>query len=265
MKAQAIQDWEVNTVATSFAKAAKRYDTAARLQRTVGLMLIETLDDHLTDTQSVLDIGAGTGFCTELLENSGANVIAVDIAPAMLIQARQRLGTKASYITADMQSIALQDNSVDIIFANLVLQWCVDLSAVFAEFKRVLKTDGHIVFSTLGPQTLWELRAAWQQVDQYRHVNDFITITNLQSQFQQTGLSGRLETHNIQLEYSSPMQLMQEIKTLGAVNMSHSRQRGLTGKKRIKRVCEEYNVLMGNKTTTYATWEIVLGQLRLAQ
>lgn len=264
MKAQAIQDWEVNAVATSFAKAAKQYDTAARLQRTVGSMLFETLDDHLTGTQSVLDIGAGTGFCTELLASSGANVIAVDIAPAMLIQARQRLGTIVSYMAADTQSIALQNNSVDVIFANLVLQWCVDLSAVFAEFKRVLKTDGHIVFSTLGPQTLWELRTAWQQVDQYRHVNDFIAIKDLESQFQQIGLSGSLETHNIQLEYSSPMQLMQEIKTLGAVNMSQSRQRGLTGKKRLQQVCEEYKALMGN-TTTYATWEIVLGQLRVTQ
>jgi malonyl-CoA O-methyltransferase len=264
LKAQAIQDWEVNAVATSFAKAAKQYDTAARLQRTVGSMLFETLGDQLTGTQSVLDIGAGTGFCTELLASSGANVIAVDIAPAMLIQAWQRLGTKASYMAADTQSIALQNNTVDIIFANLVLQWCVDLSAVFAEFKRVLKTDGHIVFSTLGPQTLWELRTAWQQVDQYRHVNDFMNTRDLESQFQQIGLSGSLEKHNIQLEYSSPMQLMQEIKTLGAVNMSPSRQRGLMGKKRLQRVCDEYNALMG-KAETRATWEIVLGQLKIAQ
>ncbi len=263
MKVQVIQDWKINTVANSFARAAKQYDTAARLQRTVGLMLFESFDYQLSPEQSALDVGAGTGFCTELLASAGVNVIAVDIASAMLVQARQRLGTKASYLAVDTQSIALQDNCVDIIFANLVLQWCVDLKAVFSEFKRILKTDGHIVFSTLGPRTLWELRTAWQQVDQYRHVNDFLAITDLEPQFEQIGLSGSLETHDIQLIYRSPMQLMQEIKTLGAVNMSHSRQRGLMGKKRLQQVCEEYNALMGN-AAMHATWEIVLGQLRVA-
>ncbi len=254
----------MNTVATSFAKAATEYDTVARLQREVGSMLFDKLTNRCLTNQSILDVGAGTGYCTELLIGQDASVVALDIAPAMLVQARQRLGGKASYLAADTQSLPLENHSVDIVFANLVLQWCVDLFTVFREFKRVLKTDGQIVFSTLGPQTLWELRSAWQNVDAYRHVNDFVDIKHVQQQIKYAGLSGFVETRMITLEYTSAIQLMRELKTLGAANISHHRHRGLTGKCRLQQVSDEYSKLMGNQVT-HATWHVLIGQLRLAE
>ncbi len=263
MNVSALNDWQVNTVANSFSKAAQQYDTAARLQRSVGSILFEKIKDDLNNNQIVLDVGAGTGFCTELLA-SRSNVIALDIAPAMLIQGRKRLGKTVDYIAADTHSIAIQDHSVDIVFANLVLQWCTDVAAAFKEFRRILKVNGQVVFSTLGPQTLWELRAAWEKVDQYRHVNDFQQVHEFEKYIEQTGFVGSLDSRVIQLEYSSPMHLMLEIKTLGAVNMSESRQRGLTGKKRLRQVCEEYNKLM-DQSMTHATWDVVLACLRPAQ
>jgi malonyl-CoA O-methyltransferase len=259
-----LQDWEAGAVATSFSNAAVRYDSVARLQRQVGSMLFNTLDNTLPDAQCVLDVGAGTGFCTELLANHNANVIAVDIAPAMLVQAQQRLGDKVDYVASNVQSLALQDGSVDLVFANLVLQWCVDLALVFREFKRVLKSDGRIVFSTLGPQTLWELRSAWQQVDGYRHVNDFIDVDTIQLQLKQAGLIGNLETHDIQMKYPTAIQLMRELKTLGAVNIRQSRRRGLTGKKRFQQVCDEYSKIMGG-AEIHASWEVILGRIRPTQ
>ena len=151
MKPLILQEWETNAVATSFSKAAIHYDTAARLQREVGTMLFDKLTHCLTANQNVLDIGAGTGYCTELLTGHGANIVALDITPAMLVQARHRLVGNADYLAADTQSLPIKDHSVDIVFTNLVLQWCVDLTTVFQEFKRILKNGGQIVFSTLGP------------------------------------------------------------------------------------------------------------------
>ncbi len=263
MSGQALHDWEVTTVASSFAKAAKGYDSAARLQRMVGQMLYDKLEHDFSVDQFALDIGAGTGFCTELLSRLSNNVIALDIAPAMLVQARHRLAAKASYVTADTTSIALQTNAVDIVFANLVLQWCVDFTAALHEIKRVVKVGGQVVFSILGPQTLCELRAAWQLVDDYRHINDFIDCHYLEHKLQQAGLTGSIETQVIQLEYNSPMHLMREIKTLGAVNMSNNRLRGLTGKQRLLQVCEAYNRLM-TESSTHATWEVILCHLKVS-
>lgn len=259
MSKHAIQDWDSQTVATSFSKAATRYDSVARLQRRIGQMLFERIENNLSIDQVILDAGAGTGFCTDLLNKSGANVVTLDISPTMLAQARHRIGTKAVYLAADTHSIALRDNKIDIVFANLVLQWCADLSSVLTEFIRITRKNGLIVFSTLGPKTLLELRTAWQNVDEYRHVNDFSSIKEIEQQVCQAGLTGSLDTHLIQLEYKSPMHLMQELKTLGATNMSHHRRRGLTGKAKMQRVCKEYHALMED-AVTYATWEVILGQ-----
>ncbi len=264
MKPQILQDWEASAVATAFSKAAIHYDSAARLQQEVGTLLFDKLTNCLTDNQSVLDIGAGTGYCTELFTGHATNIVALDITPAMLVQARHRLGVNASYIAADTQLLPIKDDTVDLVFANLVLQWCVDLSDVFSEFKRVLKNGGQIVFSTLGPKTLWELKSAWQKVDDYRHINDFIDINDIQLQLKEAGLSGFVETRMMQLEYTSAIQLMRGLKTLGAVNVSQTRQRGLTGKHRLQQVCDEYDKLMGDQVT-HATWHVLLGQVRLAE
>ena len=67
----------------------------------------------------------------------------------------------------------------------------------------------------------------------------------------------------ITLKYGSVIQLMRELKTIGAVNINHSRQRGLTGKYRMQKVCNEYSKLMDNQAI-HATWDVFFGQLRVA-
>jgi malonyl-CoA O-methyltransferase len=108
------------------------------------------------------------------------------------------------------------------------------------------------------------LRTAWQQVDKHRHVNDFIDVDTIQLQLKQAGLIGNLETHDIQMKYPTAIQLMRELKTLGAVNIRQSRRRGLTGKKRFQQVCDEYSKLMGG-AEIHASWEVILGRIRPTQ
>lgn len=256
-----VQDWTVNAVAQSFSKAADCYDSAARLQRIVGDKLFNTINVDLSESNIILDIGAGTGYCTELMAGSSARVIALDVALSMLKQTRVRLGQRVDYLTADTQRLPIQDKSCDIVFANLVLQWCPDLTQAFLEFKRVLKPGGLIFFSTPAEQTLKELKKAWQAADEYRHVNDFLSLQAIQSKIDRTGFRGYYQSYMMQLRYDSPLHLMREIKTLGAVNLSGKRQRGLTGKKKLQTVCAEYNKLTANKPT-YASWDIVLGHLQ---
>ena len=93
----------------------------------------------------------------------------------MLLQARRR-GRRLRRplcLCADAERLPLADGSIDLIVSNATLQWCNDLGATFAECLRVLSPGGLLMFTTFGPDTLQELRAAWSSVDGDSHVSPF--------------------------------------------------------------------------------------------
>ena len=164
----------------SFERAADTYDAAAVLQKEVCKRLAEKLEYINFKPQRILDVGAGTGFASYTLQKifPKAEIIALDIAMPMLQIARQRNGLlsrlrkKTRYVNADTELLPFSDNSFDLVFSNLTLQWVNNLEQVLTGFRRILRNNGMLLFSTFGPDTLKELRASWQSVDQYSHVND---------------------------------------------------------------------------------------------
>ena len=105
--------------------------------------------------QAILDLGAGTGHAIARAEAalSQALVVAADIAPGMLERARQqsRWLRRFERVRADAYALPFRDGAFDLVFSNLMLQWCDDLDAVFGEIARVLKPGGLLLFSTFGP------------------------------------------------------------------------------------------------------------------
>ena len=78
---------------------------------------------------------------------------------------------------------------VDMVFSSLMLQWCNDPDEVFREMRRVLRPGGLLTFATLGPDTLCELRRAWQAADPgHAHVNRFIDMHDLGDALRAGGL-----------------------------------------------------------------------------
>src|SRR3990167_7078038 len=75
--------------------------------------------------------------------------------------------------------LPFQTHSIDLICSTFTLESILDLPIFFNELKRVLKPHGLFLFSTLGPDTLKELRQAWQQLDHYDHVNLFYDMHDL--------------------------------------------------------------------------------------
>lgn len=69
-------------------------------------------------------------------------------------------------INAESAILPLDDHSVDLIFANLFLPWCENSKKILAEWQRILRPNGLLIFSSLGPDTLIELREEF--------VDDFI-------------------------------------------------------------------------------------------
>lgn len=224
-------------VAQSFGRAAATYDTVAQLQRDVGKHLSQHLPALLADDANLLDLGSGTGFFTRQLaaRYESANVIALDIAEGMLHFSRQRVDKKSlSWLCADAEQLPLAANSVDLVFSSLVIQWCADLSRLMHELARVLKPGGQLLIATLGPNTLHELRSAWQRVDNYVHVNQFQPQDNLRL----AAVAADLAIDHFAVEqriiyFERLTELTRELKALGAHNINAGKPEGLTGRHRV--------------------------------
>ncbi|MDD5267560.1 MAG: malonyl-ACP O-methyltransferase BioC [Methylococcales bacterium] len=244
----------------SFAAASVTYDSVAELQRTVGKELLRSIDtSKLTGT--LLDLGCGTGFLTgELLAHSNhETTIALDIALSMLQSTQAKLADKRniSYICADAEYLPLAGQSIDSVLSNLALQWCSNLEAVFIDIKRTLKPEGRLVFSTFGPQTLYELKSAWATVDSYNHVNAFCSETQLQLFLQEAGFkNSQIKSTFYTPRYESVWTLMHELKNLGAHHVIAGRNKNITTKTAMQKMISAYEKHRVNNKIP-ATFEVI--------
>lgn len=251
----------------AFEKAAATYDEVAVLQHEIGDRVIERLSYIKFQPKRVLDVGAGTGFCTKLLSKQypKADVHALDIAHNMLQHARQRMSLwdrlrkRHSYINADAENLPLADASVDMIFSNLAIQWCLDPEQMFKEFRRVLAPGGMLMFTTFGPDTLKELRESWSKVDSSTHVNEFIDMHDIGDLLLQTRFAEPImDMEYLTVTYKDVFRLMRDLKMLGAHNVTHGRQRQLTGKSHLQQMIQHYESFRSDGVLP-ATYEVVYG------
>lgn len=267
-EASLIRQLDKRLVRASFDKAATGYDDVAALQREVGNNMLERLDYMRIDPAVILDVGAGTGYCASALNKryKKSDILLLDIAPSMLKQARQKrswfdnnIRRKHREICGDAESLPLADNSIDFLFSNLALQWCEDLEGTFNEFRRVLKPTGMLLFSTFGPDTLHELRSSWQAADSNTHVHNFIDMHDIGDILQHTGFTDPvMDVERYTLTYPDALQLMRELKTLGAHNVAQNRPHGLTGRQGIKRMTGAYEQHR-REGLLPASYEVVFG------
>lgn len=249
----------------AFAAAAASYDQAAVLQREIATRLLEQLDYVRLQPQTVLDLGCGTGFALDDLARRyrRARLLALDFAEPMLARARRR-GTwrnRPRLLCADLLALPLATASVDLVYSNATLQWASDLPTAFAELRRVLRPNGLLMFTSFGPDTLHELRAAWAAADGGRdaHVGTFIDLHDVGDALVRAGFADPvMDAERITLTYRSTRALMADLKALGAHNVLAGRPRGLTGRHRLAAVEAAYEAQRRDGRLP-ATWEVVYG------
>lgn len=231
-------------VAESFSRAAPAYDSVARLQRNVGEHLLNRLGgENLAPASHILDLGCGTGYFTEALHARlpEAQLLGLDIAEGMVRFARQERSAPTHWLCGDAEQLPLVSSSIDLVFSSLAVQWCEQLPALFDELYRALRPGGRMLIATLGPHTLWELKAAWQAVDGYEHVNRFPATDVVDQALQGAGFHDR-EWHSQEqvLRYRELAELMRELKVLGARNVNRGQSDGLTGRRKLRAFQEAY-------------------------
>ncbi len=197
--------------------------------------LFARLEPMTVRAAEVIDLGAATGLATRRLKARfpGARVHAVDVSLAMLREHRGGWLRKPSLIQADARALPFADNSIDVVFANLLLPFVDAVDHVCAVVSRVLKDGGLFAFSSLGPDSLGVLRRAWQGVDDAAHVAAFDDMHVTGDQLVAAGLRDPvLDIDRLTLCYRGPEALFADLTATGARNSLSGRSPGLTGRRR---------------------------------
>lgn len=254
---------DYRVIQKAFSEAAESYGAHSVVQKFAEDVLLERLDELSKPPQSVLDLGAGPGRASHLIKKkwAKAEVVSLDLSTAMLKKIHQKNGVfrKVRTICANAQDIPLQDQSVDLIFSNLMMQWIAQnqLPAFFNELRRVLKPGGLVFLSTLGSSTLHELRSSWRQVDTGSHVNEFQDLHDLGDGLIAAGFAQTVvDAEFLTLTYSNIGGLFKDLKGIGASNHLPGRQKGLMGKQAFSQMKQHYEQFRVQGVLP-ATWEIV--------
>jgi len=252
-------------VRASFNRAANTYDAAAVLQKLVREEMLSRLDLIKIAPQAILDAGCGTGRGSFALQKRFKNsqLFSLDLAFGMLQKTEaqrpvlQKLFSKNNLICADIENLPIADASMDLVWSNLALQWCNDLDKSFAEVVRVLQPNSLFMFSTFGPDTLKELRAASNNGS--THVSRFIDMHDIGDALTRAGFNAPvLDVERYTLTYDDVKGVMIDLKAIGAHNATHGRLRGLAGKGFLQNLAQQYEQFRTNGKLP-ATFEVIYG------
>jgi malonyl-CoA O-methyltransferase len=233
-------------LARALGQAAGGHEAAAWLQRRARAELLQRLQWFKLEPHCVLDLGAGT--CQGALELArrypAARVLAVDLAHGMLAAApRGRWGRRRRFgrVCADAYALPLATHRCDLIYSNLMLQWCDRIDELCRELARVLRPGGLLLFASLGAGALQELRAAWTSADAGPHVHEFPDMPQLAGALMRAGfVEPVIDLERELRHYPNVLALMRELKRLGCQNAAAGRRRNLGGRAALAAMCAAY-------------------------
>jgi malonyl-CoA O-methyltransferase len=268
----------------NFERAAAHFGQGDALHREIASRMLERLEYIKVTPGRVLDLGSATGGALAGLQQRypQAQLIALDMAHAMLRAAlpeaapwHARLAgrllgkTGAPWgVQADMARLPFKSGSLDVVWSNLALHWLDDPEPAMREAARTLSVNGLFMFSTLGPDTLVELRNAFveagitpAQKSAWR-VKRFIDLHDLGDVLVKTGFTTPvMDMERITLTYENLDGLFADLRASGAVNAMLGRPRGLLGRAllaRVRAAYEKYRARRGDARLP-ATFEVIYG------
>lgn len=257
-------------VRRNFSRVAADYDKSALLPREIAARMLERLDYVRLAPQRILDLGCGTGASLSALREryADAQLIGADLSESMLLagkRAHSRLrwllpfmrAGKTPLLVADASVLPFRAGSMNLLWSNLMLHWLDNPVLALREMHRVLAVDGLLMFSSLGPDTLKELRASFD--DGYPHTQRFADMHDLGDMLVECGFADPvMDMEVLTVTYASFDDLLAELRRNGAACAMQERRRSLTGRKIWDRARARYEQWR-TEGRLPATLEIVYG------
>jgi len=196
--------------------------------------LFERLNLLTLSPSKIVDLGTGDARHIKLLQRQfkGAAIVGADLSLSRLrrVSEGRRFWQKQPLLVCLDASmpLPLADASIDLVVSNLMLPWLSDARGLVAEINRVLVKEGAYFISTVGPDTLVELRRAWAEVDDSQHINLFLDMHDVGDLMSSSGLADPV--------------MLDELIGLGFINVLGGRRKGLTAKSVRQRLAASYPV-----------------------
>jgi malonyl-CoA O-methyltransferase len=246
------------------------------LRREVAGRMFERLALVKNSPQQVLDAGCGAGADLAPLQKAypAAQVLGVDAVPAMLAAAAAGAGGQAprsflsrllpaksgiDLLCADLGQLPLGPNSVDLVWSNLALHWHPQPDRVFAEWRRVLRVEGLLMFSNFGPDTFRELRNAFAAMDETPHTLPFVDMHDFGDQLVEAGFTTPvMDMEQITVTYDTAQALLRDVRAFGG-NPLATRRRGLIGRAAWQRMLDALESQRRPDGKLGLTFEVIYG------
>ena len=267
-------DASIQTVRRQFQMRAARFAAHDAIVREVAVRLFERLSYMRPGpTRVVMDLGCGGGACQGMLLHQfpGARYLGIDLSEAMLAGGNHPLGWNkrlknwlvgkddAMRACASGERLPLPDGSIDMVFSNLMLHWHPAPHEVIVEIGRVLRTGGLVLFSSYGPDTFKELRAACQSTLAAAQPMPFVDMHDLGDMLVAAGFSTPvMEADTLRLKFGSARALLTEARALGG-NPRADRARGLVSGARARALLQALQAQADAQGQIALSFEIVIG------
>lgn len=188
--------------------------------------MAQRLDYVKLAPRRVLDAGSGPPGRVLARRYPRAQAVSLDISLAMLRRG-SGIFRRPLAVCADLERLPLADESFELVWCNMALHWLADPVAAFREFGRVLAPEGLLMFSTLGPDSLKELRVAAGA----GRVHAFIDMHDLGDMLVAAGFSAPVvDMEMIEVAYGKDHSLLADLRASGQTSARADRPRGLASR-----------------------------------
>ena len=213
--------------------------------------LIDRLIPIKINPKIAVDLGSALGLGAKFLDTNypACQITNLDISRAMLLGSinNNKTSCHINQVQASAEALPFKNNSIDLIFSNLLMPWINNLSFFLHEINRVLSKNGLFIFSTLGPDSFADIKTTWLNLDNFEHVNKFIDMHIIGDQLLNSGLSNPvLDSDRLIIKYEDINAFFKDITATGSRNCLRHRNHGLTGKNKFNSFKEHLEKLKKN-------------------